>query len=502
MIEKNKKRNTLAMIGLFIISLVVIGVSYAVWQLTLVQTEKNIVMTGCFKVEFTDQNPITIDKAYPITDEEGKSNTPYEFTLTNTCDGEATYYINLETITAVEKKLSEQYVKASLKKGEEEVFFNNLNSSYINLDKVISKATNAYKLYEGVLKAKEETTFSLNLWMSEDTPSIDEVMNATYEGKITVLTSYKAPPEKNLMIAMDMVSGWDGHGGDYWQTFSNTVYRYGDKLSKVIFQDVIQPYENATVVDDLSEAQDRSVLGYYVKNDEDENYILYIQADGKIKVNPKASYYFFNYAIESQPYGSFEGFENLDTSLVTDMSNMFYKNGNETLDLRSFDTTNVTNMSHMFDEANAVGLDLSSFNTSNVTDMSNMFYNMYNLKSLDLSNFDTSNVTNMHYMFRDNVALTDLNVTSFNTSKVVDMGAMFLQCYNLTTLDLSSFDTSNVIIYNDDYGHGLFSSDSKLTTIIYGANFIKKEGASIGNMFSNCPANRPTHESWNGVAFE
>ena len=98
----NKKKLILS--GFLLVALfVVIGVSYAVWQLTLTQTDKNIVTTGCFKIEFSDVNPITIDKAYPMTDEEGKSLTPYEFTLTNTCDSEANYYINLETVTSSEK---------------------------------------------------------------------------------------------------------------------------------------------------------------------------------------------------------------------------------------------------------------------------------------------------------------------------------------------------------------------------------------------------------------
>ena len=49
------------------------------WQITLTQTDKNVVTTGCFKVEFTDTNPINIDESYPIIDEEGMKLVPYEF---------------------------------------------------------------------------------------------------------------------------------------------------------------------------------------------------------------------------------------------------------------------------------------------------------------------------------------------------------------------------------------------------------------------------------------
>ncbi len=473
-----KKKNALIIVGLLITCFAVVGVSYAVWSLTLTQTEKNVVTTGCFKVEFTDQNPLTLDKAYPITDEEGKSLTPYEFTLTNTCDSEATYYVNLETITSATKKLSEEYLKASLKKGETEVFLNTLNSSYINLDKVLPEASNAYKLYQGVLKSKETATFHLNLWLDENTPTSDEVMNATYEGKITVSTSYKAP-EKNLMIAMGYEEYDEGSQG----RLVNTLYTQDSKyfVTKVVYQNKIKPYEEAEEVVDFSVAKDKSVLGYYVKN-ADYDYTLYIQANGKIKVNPDASGLGF---IESTcrdgcttSNNIIEGLENLDTSLVTDMSYMFSHTGNTSLDLSHFDTSNVTDMSYMFysdygiadgenkilnlnldgfDTSKVVNmqgmfravdsltdLDLSSFKTANVTDMSSMFWGMTSLQNLDITNFDTKNVTDMGLMFAGISNLTNLDLSHFNTSKVTNMHAMFSDMSNLKSLNISSFDTRNV----------------------------------------------------------
>ncbi len=352
--KENKKRNALLLLGLLIICFLVIDISYAIWSLNFTQTDSNVVTTGCFKIEFTDQNSITLDKAYPITDEEGKSNTPYEFTLTNTCDGEANYYINLETITSAAKKLNEKYIKASLKKGEEEIFLNNLNSSSANLDKVLSEASAAYKLYQGKLKAKEVATFSLNLWLLEDTPPLDEVMDATYEGKITVLTSYNPPPEKNLMIAMGVVDNWDEYENnhEYYKVF-NSVYSQNKKYEvyDVRYESTLNPYPNALEVVDFSEAQDKSVLGYYVETD--NAVVLHIQADGKIKVNPKASYYgtVYQEVTETGLYmgsGNISGLENWDTSLVTDMSYMFNFYQESTLDLSDYDTTNVTNMNSMF----------------------------------------------------------------------------------------------------------------------------------------------------------
>ena len=61
--------------------------------------------------------------------------------------------------------------------------------------------------------------------------------------------------------------------------------------------------------------------------------------------------------------------------------------------LSNLDTTNVTNMSEMFAHCYGLtSLDLSHFNTAKVTDMSSMFEWCTMLTSLDLSNFDTNKV--------------------------------------------------------------------------------------------------------------
>ena len=107
-------------------------------------------------------------------------------------------------------------------------------------------------------------------------------------------------------------------------------------------------------------------------------------------------------------------------------------------------TNNNTDYSYLFYTSNKTSLDLSNLDSSNVTNMSNMFYSCGKLTSLDLSNFDTSSVTNMGYMFSNCSKLTSLDLSNFNTSNVTDMSNMFNNCYALSSLDLSSFDASKV----------------------------------------------------------
>ena len=289
-----RKTNKKVIVTLFVMfAVVLIGTSYALWQLTLTQEGTNVITTGCLKLTLTeDTDAINLTDATPTSDEDGKKLEPFTFTLTNTCTAETGYVVNLETLSSEGKMLADKYVKAGLNDGSNEVFIDNLLDSHINEEKVISDASVAYRLYQGKLGNKEKISFNLRLWMDEDTEAVDEVMEASWQGKITVTATYIPPVDtKNMMVAMDV---WTNGYEDYLNNTYTQNGKYEKKLDKVVFQDKITPYENADEVVDFSEAKDRSVLGYYVKDDmtnENSKYTLYIQANGKIKANPVASYY-------------------------------------------------------------------------------------------------------------------------------------------------------------------------------------------------------------------
>ena len=102
-----------------------------------------------------------------------------------------------------------------------------------------------------------------------------------------------------------------------------------------------------------------------------------------------------------------------------------------------------------------------NLNTSEVTNMYEMFYDCRSLTSLNLSNFNTSKVKNMRQMFSDCSKLTSLNLSNFNTSAVTDMSAMFFRCSGLTSLNVSNFNTSAVTNMGS-----MFSGCSGLKTIL------------------------------------
>lgn len=142
--------------------------------------------------------------------------------------------------------------------------------------------------------------------------------------------------------------------------------------------------------------------------------------------------------------------------------------------------------SWFYDCQNLASVDgIENLNTSQVTDMRQMFWRCKSLTSLDLSNFRTENVTAIAYMFCYCSALANVNLTSFNTEKVTDMARMFSDCQSLTSLDLSTFNTSKV-----DYVYSMFEGCTSLVTIYADENLWNLQQIThvpnYGLLFYNC----------------
>ncbi|PMD72255.1 BspA family leucine-rich repeat surface protein [Companilactobacillus nuruki] len=180
------------------------------------------------------------------------------------------------------------------------------------------------------------------------------------------------------------------------------------------------------------------------------------------------------------------GMNNIDTSKVTSMKELFIGTKVSSLNLSNWDTSNVTDMrSFLFSATNIKELNVGgnfAKNTKKVIDMSYMFNGMIGLANIDnLEELNTSSVTNMDHMFNGDYSLKFLDVSNFDVSKVENMDYMFNFVGQCATLDLSSFDTRNVktmkgMLDNTVESVGIRSKDGTirispgLTTLTLGPN--------------------------------
>ena len=564
--SKKKKVLVWSIVSIVSVVLLVVGISYAYWMTLLQQEDVNVVTSDCFEIHFEDQNPIALEESYPLLDQDGMKLVPYTFTITNQCESYSRYQINLETLSPEEgvKELPEKYLKANLVEGGVSKVTTKLESAN-QVEPIISGAKSSYQLLTDTLKSKKSKTYELRIWMHSDVTAEDiDSMDASYRGKISIQFEYEKSPfseSGTMMIRNEEEGFWK-----YRENITKVVFEpeIKEKETKEVYIFDVSERQDGSVMSYLVENEDLSTYTLYLqsKNGVRANQDSRNLFDGFTKLGSIEGMEYFDTSHVTNMYSMFQGcssltsidLSNFDTSSVINMSSMF--NGCSSLtsiDLSNFDTSSVANMPAMFrgcssltdlnlsnfDTRNVIdmssmffgcssliSIDLSNFDTSSVTNMSYLFYNCSSLSSLnlsyfntnqvknmsflfrgcsgltdlDLSHFDTSNVTNMSNMFDGCSSLVNLDIRNFNTSSVTNMGAMFWNCRSLINLDLSSFNTSNVTKYDNVYS--MFGNCINLTTIHYGENFVYKAGATVGVMFYSCPANRPPHESWNGVNFE
>lgn len=395
--RKNKRKIIISI--LFIITLIVVaGTSYAMWQMTLVQTSTNKLSTGCIDLNLTNNtNNIILENAYPIefseeNFEEKMEQLPvYSFTLENTCTTNVSYYVNLENVTSAEKKLDESVIEFLLQKEGTIILQSILSSDVLDEEIILEEAISASRLYEGHLAPGGKATFDLRLWMTGNTPAEDEFMNASYESKVSVKAVLETDSlTDNILVNSNEQRGEISNEDGLLKYINHNYVKFGadsyvSKLKKIVFENSKNPYSEAEKVYDFSQVQNGSILGYYVK-DTDDKYILYIQADGNIKIDP----------------------QNPELALFADETTE--------IDLEGLENIEATDLHGLFESCKyLIKADLSKLNTSNVTDMQTIFLGCENITA-------TINIMNK-----------DVNLTEAFTAAAIEEGSSITLNYTKET---------------------------------------------------------------------
>ena len=178
---KKNNKFILIFLGILLTLSVLIGISYAYYMVTASQTNKNRLASSCISISLTNEkNDITLNNAYPITDSEGKKLTPYQFTITNTCNIFISYNVNLEMLEGTD--LSADYIKTMVN-SEAPYILSSLDSASTTID----KSTESRTLAQGSLGSNDSVDYALRLWMDENTPLNENTQDKSLISKIVVV---------------------------------------------------------------------------------------------------------------------------------------------------------------------------------------------------------------------------------------------------------------------------------------------------------------------------
>ena len=188
-----KLNNIFVLASVLIVTVLGIGVSYSLWNISVSQDKVNTAMTSCFDITYSSEsNAINLEKQYPISDEAGSKLTPYTFKITNNCDINAYYKVNLETLNT--SNIDTRFIKASLNNTNPKVT-NRYNETETSLKN--GKVANILK--SGYLPVGGSISFDLRVWLDYDT-TINDIKNDGTDkwiGKIVVISSPVTEDEIN-----------------------------------------------------------------------------------------------------------------------------------------------------------------------------------------------------------------------------------------------------------------------------------------------------------------
>ena len=179
-------------------------------------------------------------------------------------------------------------------------------------------------------------------------------------------------------------------------------------------------------------------------------------------------------------FGYNGNFNWIDTSKITDMSELFYYsdfNGH----IELWDVSNVTDMNHMFAFTNNFNQPIGDWDVSNVINMGYMFHHADKFNQ-SIGDWDVSNVNNMDHMFctaeKFNQPIGDWDV-----SNVATMEGMFCNAYKFNK-PIRDWDVSNVINMEGMFWNA-FSFNQDISQ--WNVKNVKYTGFT---MFLNCPIKR------------
>lgn len=193
------------LLGLIVL---IVGSSYAYYIVNLNGDNSNndvAVKTSNINLEISNvSGSLSLCKTYPISDTEGLSCTPYQFTLTNNNKTDLEYYLNLEYQTSA----PEDTIKVAFATCDDENCTNpnyaisKLSEILDNNDTISSKYTGKLLTSGKIFGTGElnKKTYSIILWIDRDSTYEDDIFNAS----ITAITYTQTQDILSYTLSFDL----------------------------------------------------------------------------------------------------------------------------------------------------------------------------------------------------------------------------------------------------------------------------------------------------------
>ncbi len=205
---KDKTRYILlTIIGILILLVIGIQAAYSFLGPGILEGEATggVSVKTCAQLKFSDVNkdPISLKNSFPMDDLLGLQTTPYEFTITSTCDDSnefSLYLVSLENTENGLEALDDTNIHYALREdGKEELLANDVIKETLKTDTdfaaeemeqlqaAVGTPKTIYKIYTGTVTKNEEKNYKLYLWIDEtvtDSDTMNKAFTASLAAKV------------------------------------------------------------------------------------------------------------------------------------------------------------------------------------------------------------------------------------------------------------------------------------------------------------------------------
>ena len=229
---KNNRKYILFLVGI-LVTLLVIGITYAWLTQTVIGEKVHSMRVGTFKFSLCEENSLTLDSGEFLKDSDGLNQDGFKFSVENTGVGYGNYsvYLDDDTLSSNQTRIDDKFIRYSL----------GVNSDTVGTPTNLTSR----KLYSGTLGSKEKDTFVLRVWLNKDVNG--DIGGQVFKSKIRIEVDQTVPTP----VAEKLLAGVGDKGtidtSDSEQTFitgedPNNYIWYSGKLWRAVS---IDPTDNS-----------------------------------------------------------------------------------------------------------------------------------------------------------------------------------------------------------------------------------------------------------------
>lgn len=190
--ENSQKKMLLSVLGVAILVVAVIGISFAAYSATFDYGDANSIKTGTIMVSYTEPtNAINLENAMPMDDTDGKAlegtNKTFDFSVSTQATNALTVPYTISLTKVDTSTLGDGDVKVYLTKGDTEVLAPTLVSNLAdNAARSGSKTLyTTQDVYNGTEKEAKTTDYVLRMWVDKNV-TVDATNKKTYKALVNV----------------------------------------------------------------------------------------------------------------------------------------------------------------------------------------------------------------------------------------------------------------------------------------------------------------------------